>query len=265
MAVAAACYYLFVMSKPAKPSSQSPAKSQLNGHDKLAVNRDSVDAFLEKLQRTPAPKPAGSGGRLMFALDATASRQPTWDRAAHLQGEMFQATADLGGLDIQLAFFRGFGEFRASPWTDDAADLLRRMTGVNCLAGETQVVKVLKHARNEAGRAKVDALVYVGDSFEEGIDVAGALAGELGLLGLPCFMFHEGGDAVAGFAFQQIAKLSGGAYHRFDASAADTLKQLLRAVAVFASGGLRALQDHAGRAGGEVKLLTDQLSAGRGR
>ena len=257
MAPGRPCYYLLAMSKPAKPPADRIRTTP-------AAKASEDDAFLAKLQRAPKPKPAGSGGRLLFALDATASRQPTWDRAAQLQAEMFQAAAELGGLDIQLAFFRGFGEFRVSPWTADADDLLRRMTGVGCLAGETQLVKVLKHARNEAGRAKVDALVYVGDSFEEDIDAAGAVAGELGLLGLPCFMFHEGRDTVAGFAFQQIAKLTGGAYHRFDASAADTLKQLLRAVAVFASGGLRALEAHAGKAGGEVRLLSDQLS-GRGR
>lgn len=245
------------MSKPAKPPAEAAKTTP-------AAKSGDVDAFLAKLQRAPRPKPAGSGGRLLFALDATASRQPTWDHAAHLQAEMFKAAAALGGLDIQLAFFRGFGEFRVSPWTADADDLLRRMTGVGCLAGETQIVKVLKHARNEAGRAKVDALVFVGDSFEEDIDAAGAVAGELGLLGLPCFMFHEGHDAMAGFAFQQVAKLTGGAYHRFDANSADTLKQLLTAVAVYASGGFKALEAHAGNAGGEVRLLTDQLGR-RGR
>lgn len=260
MALSGACYYLWDMKKPLKP----PAARAAAGTD--AATRDgSVDAFLEKLARTPSPKPAGSGGRLLFALDATASRQPTWDRAAHLQAEMFQAAAGLGGLDIQLAFFRGFREFRVSPWTGDGDDLLRRMTSVTCLAGETQLVKVLKHARNETGRHKIDALVYVGDSFEEDIDAAGAVAGELGLLGLPCFMFHEGSDAIAAYAFQQIARLSGGAYHRFDASAADTLRRLLHAVAVFASGGFRALEQHAAAAGGEVRLLTDQLSGARGR
>jgi len=248
------------MSKSSKP----PVETGKSSTD-VSATGEGVDAFLEKLARAPKPKPAGSGGRLLFALDATASRQPTWDRAAHLQAEMFQAAAALGGLDIQLCFFRGFGEFRASSWTNDGDDLLRRMTGVTCLAGETQLIKVLKHARNEAGRQKVDALVYVGDSFEEDIDAAGAVAGELGMLGLPCFMFHEGRDQIAEYAFQQIARLSGGAYQRFDASAADTLRKLLHAVAVYASGGYKALADHASSAGGEVKLLTDQLAAKRGR
>lgn len=225
----------------------------------------SVDAFLDKLAATPRAKAPGSGGRLLFALDATASRQPTWDRAAHTQAEMFQAAAGLGGLDIQLAFFRGFGEFKVSPWTDNGGDLLRLMTSVRCLAGQTQLGRVLKHARNELKRRKIDALVYVGDSFEEDIDAVGGVAGELGLLGLPCFMFHEGEDPIAAFAFQQIAKLSGGAYHRFDASSAAILKELLRAVAVYASGGYKALEDHAETQGGEVLRITHQLAKSRGR
>lgn len=223
----------------------------------------SVDAFLQKLATAPPVKPAGSGGRLLFALDATASRQPSWDRAAHNQAEMFEAAAALGGLEIQLAFFRGFGEFKVSRWTANAGELLRLMTGVTCLAGETQLLKVLKHARNETKRLKIDALVYVGDCFEEDIDAAGRIAGELGLLGVPCFMFHEGGDPLAEYAFQQIARLSGGAYHRFDASSADTLRRLLAAVAVYASGGYKALSHHAENAGGEVQLIASQLSASR--
>ena len=224
-----------------------------------------VEAFLQKVSTAPTGKAPGSGGRLLFVLDATASRQPTWDRAAHLQADMFQTAAALGGLDIQLVFFRGFGEFKVSPWTGNGDALLRLMTSVTCFAGETQLGKALKHARNQQKCHKVDALVYVGDCFEEDIDTVGSVAGELGLLGLPCFMFHEGDDPIAAFAFQQIAKLSRGAYHHFDASSAGTLRDLLKAVAVYASGGYKALRDHATRQGGEVQLLTDQLARKGGR
>ncbi|MBT6096555.1 MAG: VWA domain-containing protein [Rhodospirillaceae bacterium] len=240
--------------------SKSPKVPDKQSRDSVA----SVDAFLQKAAAIPRGKAPGSGGRLLFALDATASRQPTWDHAAHIQAEMFQAASALGGLDIQLVFFRGFGEFKVSPWTGNGPELLRLMTSVTCLAGTTQVGKVLKHARNEQKRRKIDALVYVGDCFEEDIDAVGTVAGELGLLGVPCFMFHEGADPIATFAFQQISKLSGGAYFRFDASSAATLKELLRAVAVYASGGFMALKDHSQHQGGDVRQLTDQLARHRG-
>ena len=158
---------------------------------------------------------------------------------------MFQETAALGGLEIQLAYYRGFGEFRASPWTAESATLLRQMSAVFCLAGETQIRKVLQHAVNESKKHAVNALVFVGDCVEEDIDKLGAIAGELGLLGVPAFVFHEGRDPMAEFAFKQIATLTNGAYCRFDAASAQTLRELLRAVAVYAAGGRLALEDFA--------------------
>lgn len=239
----------------------------MSNDDKLAksgtagapAKRADVDAFLDKLARAPAQPRAGGRGRLMFGMDATASRQPTWDSAARLQGEMFLVTRELGGLDVQLAFFRGFGEFKVSKWTGDATELTRLMTGVGCLAGETQIGKLLKHAVNETRKRRVNALVYVGDSFEEDVDALGRTAGELGLLGVPVFMFHEGHDPVARFGYQQIAKLSGGAYCSFDAASADTLKELLAAVAVFAAGGRLALENHAKSKGGEILRIAHQV------
>jgi len=35
-----------------------------------------------------------------------------WDQACRLQGEMFEATTAMGGLDVQLVFYRGFDECR---------------------------------------------------------------------------------------------------------------------------------------------------------
>ena len=219
-----------------------------------------VDAFLRRVAITPRPAAAKAGGRLIFGLDATASREPTWDQACHIQGEMFAETASLGGLEIQLVYYRGFREFRASRWVKDAKTLLRQMTGVHCLAGRTQIGRVLKQAIRETKAQKVDALVFVGDSIEEDIDRLGDLAGQLGLLSLPCFLFHEGKDPVARRAFEQIARLSGGACCAFDAGSAQQLKDLLSAVAVYAAGGRRALADYSTQKGGVVRLLTRQVS-----
>lgn len=227
--------------------------------DKRGSTAADVRDFLNKVAAAPKTVGTGRRGRLLFALDATASRQPLWDRAARITAEMFLATAKLGGLDVQLAFYRGFGEFMAGRWTADAEGLARSMTGVQCLAGETQLRKVLKHAVNETKVNKVNALVFIGDAFEEDVDALGAVAGELGLLGTPAFMFHEGRDDIAAFAFQQVAKLTGGAYCRFDAASADVLKDLLGAVAAYAAGGRPALEDRARRQGGAVLAIADQM------
>ncbi len=218
-----------------------------------------VEAFLRQVEQAPTVHKPGARGRLIFAMDATASREPTWDRASHIQAEMFKQTAALGGLEIQLVYYRGFGECRASPWVTNSNELLRRMTGVFCLAGQTQIGKVLKHALKETKKRKVGALVFVGDCIEEDVDKLGHLAGELGLLGVPCFMFHEGADPIARMAFQQIARLSGGAFCPFDANSAQQLRDLLSAVAVYAAGGRKALADYGERKGGIVRQLTHQV------
>jgi hypothetical protein len=218
-----------------------------------------VDAFVRKLASMPAVRPAGGRGRLIFALDATASRQPSWDQACEIQAEMFKAVGEMGGLDVQLVYYRGFREFEALPWLDQAAELTRRMTGVRCLGGPTQIGRVLRHAIAETRARRVNALVFVGDCMEESVDALCHLAGQLGVLGLPVFLFHEGEDAVAAATFRQMARLSGGAYAPFDAGSAAQLAELLRAVAVFAAGGHKALADLSRRTGGRTLLLTRQL------
>ncbi|MCH7485936.1 MAG: VWA domain-containing protein [Proteobacteria bacterium] len=218
-----------------------------------------VEAFLGKVSSTPTRK--GERGRLIFAMDATASRQPMWDRASQIQGEMFTETAALGGLEIQLVFYRGFGEFMASPWLRDEKTFLRLMTSVTCMAGETQLGKVLRHTINETKKKKVNALVFVGDCMEEDVDRLGGLAGQMGLLGVPAFVFHEGSDPIAAYAFKQVAHLSNGAYCGFDSSSAHMLKDLLGAVAVFAAGGRLALEDMARERGGEVLKIAHQVGS----
>jgi hypothetical protein len=201
-----------------------------------------VAAFIEKVQALGATRaPGAEQGRLLFALDATMSRQPTWDLACKLQGEMFGAVADKH-LQVQLVYFRGLDECRASKWVSDAKALAGLMTGLQVRGGHTQIGRVFSHARSEHSRQKVNALVYVGDAMEEGVDGLAQKAGELGLLGCPIFIFQEGRDPNVEKAFREFARLSKGAYARFDAGAAKELAALLRAVAAYAAGGRTALQ-----------------------
>jgi len=218
-----------------------------------------VAQFLAKLASVPIPRKGGDRGRLLFGLDATASRQHTWDRACHIQAEMFTAAAELGGLDIQLAYYRGFGEFKATPWLSDSATLQRLMGSVSCVGGKTQIGKLLRHALIETKTKRINAIVFIGDAMEEEGDALCHQAGELGVLGVPLFLFHERGEALAAETFRQMATLSGGAYCRFDSNSADALRDLLRAVAIFATGGRAALEDHSRRQGGGALLLTRQL------
>ena len=219
-----------------------------------------IEAFLRQA-RAVAPHAGTGRGRLILALDATMSRQPTWDLACRLQSEMFDAVATAGKLAVQLVYFRGLGECRASKFVDDTSALKNLMTGIDCRGGHTQLGKVLAHALKENRRGKVNALVFIGDAMEENIDDLAVKAGDLGLHGVPVFVFQEGHDPTAESAFKEIARLSRGAWFRFDRNSASTLARLLSAIAVFATGGLTALE---ARGRPEDRLMIEHL-AGRGR
>ncbi len=227
---------------------------------KQTATQSEMDAFLRKVAITPTRGSGSLQGRLIFAMDATASREPSWDQASEIQAAMFSETADLGGLSVQLFYYRGFHEAEASPWYTDSDKLLERMTRVHCAAGLTQIRRVLQHGLEESRRKRVNALVFVGDSMEENPDELAGLAGKLGLVGLPTFVFQEGRDPAVERSFRQIAQLSGGAYCPFDAASPKALRDLLSAVAIYAAGGRKALERFGRERGGAVLRLTHQIT-----
>ena len=245
------------MKNPLRPNQTKVAASKKS--DRLPVSsQQDVQTFLSKL--ATLPKTTGEA-RLIFSVDATASRQATWDVASQLQTDMFLSTQSLGGLNVQLCYFRGFGEFFSSNWQSNADDIVQIMAGIHCQAGATQLERLLRHAIQENDRRKIKCLVYIGDAMEENIDVLAQLAGKLGLLNVPLFMFQERGDPVARQAYLEMSRLSGGAYSQFDTASVDQLKELLKAVAIYAAGGLKALQDFSKTSHKTVKLLEQQLKS----
>jgi hypothetical protein len=215
--------------------------------DRPEAASSTVDAFIQAANRTPAQHASGGRPRLIFALDATMSRQPTWRLATELQSRMFEVAEGLGGLDVQLVYFRGFSECRASPFVSGGAGLTAYMRKITVRGGRTQIVRVLGHAVDEARLARVGALVFIGDAVEEAVDALCARAGELALLGTKAFLFQEGRDRTVAAAFAEIARLTGGAHASFDAAAPDVLASLLAAAAAYAAGGLAAVQALASR------------------
>ena len=213
----------------------------------------SIDAFLAAVKKMPV---ASGEGRLVFAMDATMSRQPTWDSALSIQGQMFMEAKKAGGLAVKLVFFRGFNECKSSRWVSDPEALANMMSKVDCRGGNTQIGRVLTHVKNEAAKSKVNAVIFVGDACEENIDCLSQAAGEIGLLGVPLFMFQEGTDGVAERAFKEIAKLTRGAYFRLDNASPKVLAELLGAVAAYATGGKQALESKSGQA---ARILLSQL------
>ncbi len=203
-------------------------------------------------------------GRLIFALDASASRESTWDIARGLQAKMFREAAPIGQLDVQLVFFRG-GECRASKWVSSGDHLARLMNVIECVGGPTQIGRVLTHVRQETEKAQVQGLVFIGDAMEENLKELAEAAGELGNRGVPIFMFHEPRVPPIGpcrtiadvrKAFRLLAMKSGGEYFEFNPErpqAIERLSEQLTAVARLAVGDTRALEAMGGTA-----TLTDQ-------
>ena len=219
---------------------------------------EEVERFLQKA-RDPGTAVARPLGRLLIALDATASRQPTWDRACQLQADMFAQAASVGGLLVRFLWYRGIHDFGASAWHGEAAPLVAEMARVQCAGGLTQIGRVLHHTLQETRNHRIRGLVFVGDCMEEDPTSLSAMAGELGVLKVPVFVFQEGHDPGAARAFADIARLSGGAHCRFDQGSAGQLRELLGAVAVYAAGGLQALTKLGQREGGAARRLAHQL------
>ena len=197
-----------------------------------------IAAFLEK-QRVVR-------GRIAFVIDATMSREHSWDAAAQIQAEMFAEAAKFGTLEMQVTYFRGFDEVKSSVWTSDARELQHFMGRVRCDSGHTKYARALACVRKEHQQQAISAVIAIGDMLEEEPrTLYDAVAG----LGAPLFAFQEGNDfeqpevARLREAFQEMARLTKGAYHAFDAGSIAQLRELLRAVAVFATGGLNALAD----------------------
>lgn len=219
--------------------------------------------FWNKLTVTKAGRelaPA-SRGKLIFALDATASRQETWEQACGIQTTMFDVAAGHGGLDLKLVFYQGIETCKASAWTNNTGELRKWMRAVTCEGGQTQIERVLNHALSMAATGRVDALVFVGDAVEESSERLYQLSKALGERRVPIFIFQEGNDPAASIIFPRMASLSGGAHLSFDLASLNRLRDLLGAVAVYASGGHLALQHHAQRSrNSEVLKLTSQIA-----
>ena len=223
-------------------------------HD--AVARFLADARASNPPTTTARDPT----RILFALDATASREPTWDLAMNLHAELFRAAADKpAGMEtdpvsVQLVYYRGFAEFDASPWSTSPDDLLRRMTGVACRGGLTQIQRVLAHALAESRAVRIKAAIFVGDACEERHADVTAAAGQLALFKVPFFVFQEGDDPMVARVFRDIARITGGAHAPFTSGSADQLRALFGAVARYAARGRPGLDEI------EHRLARDMLA-----
>lgn len=198
------------------------------------------------------PEPPGRP-RLIFAVDATASREPAWRAARGVTDSLVKALP--GALDVALAVHGGGRVHTFTPYTTAANTLRDRAAGVMCKAGFTRLLPIMASAVKDPG---VKVVIYIGDVFEESLARGRRLADSMGARGTRLIVLHDTADPAArGHAeiFWDLAKRTGGCVLPFEAGASRKLHDLVSAVAVYAVGGERLLQERRHALPGAVALL----------
>lgn len=175
--------------------------------------------------------------RIGFIVDATASRDAAWEQAQTVQGRMFQSVGGLGRVSLRLVHFGG-GDLTDHGWSEDTRQLAARMAAVRCRQGLTQVLPALRVFLDDG--EKVDAVILVGDAFEEEPADALLLCHALRIRGIRVFAFFEGDLHAAEDQFRLIADMTGGRFARLGDDL--PLAELCEGVALLAAGGEKAVR-----------------------
>ena len=238
-----------VSGEPSVPSAGrllEQALARRPGGPLAAAGRSSVvDALRPRAAGVPAPAPRRVSlaqasaaparlPRLVFALDATASRERAWAAARQVTDSLFGAAP--GGIEVALAVHGGgrmtaFGGFHR-----DVGALRDEAAGISCEPGPTRMLDIVRESLRRPG---VRAMVYIGDCFEEDESAALALAGSLRLRGTKLVVLQDesSGTTSALRVFRAMAGRTGGIVLPFDAGSLDPLRDALGAVASYVAGG----------------------------
>src|SRR5271165_2696119 len=201
----------------------------------------------------PTETAAPSRPRLVFAVDATASREPAWAAARRVTDALVKALP--GELDVALAVHGGSRVHTFTAFTNDARTLRDRAAGVSCQAGMTRLLPILATTLKQQS---VRVVIYIGDVFEESLPHGRDLADSLGARGTKLIVLHDTSDNGArrdAEIFWDLAKRTGGCVLPFNANTPDRLRDILSAVAVYAVGGEKLLRERRHALPGAVALL----------
>jgi len=180
-------------------------------------------------------------GRIILAIDATGTRQAIWDQIGKLQATMFVSGEQKTGLSVQLVYYRGSDECRASKWVSNAQSLYHLMGNIRCEGNIMQLSKVLSHSGKEHSKKRVSALVFIGDTVTEDVETLKEQATKLAKQGFRAIMVQDGIDSHTEKTFRAIAEVTNGAFLRFDQRFPKPLEEALSAAAMFATGGIQGL------------------------
>jgi hypothetical protein len=192
--------------------------------------------------------------RLVFAVDATASREPAWAAARQVTDVLVKALP--GELDVALAVHGGGRVHTFTGFTNDANTLRDRAAGIECVSGMTRLLPILSATAKQPG---VRVVIYIGDVFEESVLQGRRLADAMGVAGVKLIVLHDTtadpGARRDAEVFWDLAKRTGGCVLPFDASAPGRLRDILSAAAVYAVGGEKLLRERRHELPGAVALL----------
>jgi hypothetical protein len=209
---------------PVKRESTVPAKSA------FARARERFTARQEERRRET---------RIGFIVDATGSRHATWEQAQTIQATMFRSTAKLSALSLRLVHFGG-NLLTDHGWMSDPRAVAAQMAGVHCWTGTTQIVPALRAFTDENPESRANALILIGDCFEESQEDALSATCALKSAGIRVFSFLEGKDWTAETVFRRLAEETGGKFARFGEDL--PLGALCEGVALLTAGGNEAVK-----------------------
>jgi hypothetical protein len=221
----------------------------------ISVARPTATALRSALGNAEPPPETGTPPRprLIFAVDATASREPAWAAARQVTDALVKALP--GELDVALAVHGGSRVHTFTAFINEANTLRDRAAGVSCQAGMTRLLPILSASLKHPG---IRIVIYVGDVFEESLLQGRRLADLMSAQKTKLIVLHDTADPGArrdAEVFWDLAKRTGGCVLPFDASAPGRLRDLLSAVAVYAVGGEKLLRARRHDLPGAVVLL----------
>jgi len=229
---------------PTAPKQARDAASRLKGE----LMSDALDCMFGEVGENQV---LPDNPRVILAL-ANHGRSPGWDRAKALQRQMFDAAVG-SGLEMKFAFYgpddaAGVRRCRITTrWINDPDDMAGLMDRAECNCGCYVYIRdALGQAVKENEDRPMHAVIFVGDAFHDdpdGLDEAVISANRLRRAGTRLFLLQQGDDPITARRLQYLAKVSGGAYFRFDPRTQEQqFSEICEAISAYATGGEEAVK-----------------------
>ena len=203
------------------PKQQKPVATDPASRLKRGLMEDALGRMFGK----DVEKPIAPGAPRLMLTCANHERSPGWDYAKTLQRQIFDAAVGVG-LQMKFACFgrdddHGVRRFRITTrWIGNPDEMAGLMDRASCDYGCYVLVRsAIEQAVKENADRPMRAVIVVGDVFHDDVaslDEAALAAIQLRRAGTRLFFVQQGDNPVTARKLQYLARVSGGAYFRFD-------------------------------------------------